>query len=149
VDAFEALTVQLLEQKHSVRFRASGSSMRPFILDGDSVEIQPVDPRTLKRSDIILCRLDSGRMLVHRVVQARSAQLLTQGDALLAPDGWVGFEGVLGKAATLYRRNHRINLNAPWWVGLGWLWLGLAPLRIIVQPGLQILWRKYHGRKAS
>ena len=142
MDTFETLAADLLAQQHSIRFRANGSSMRPFILDGDSVEIQPLRQPNFKRSDIVLYRLASGRLLLHRVVQVCRGSLLIQGDALPAPDGWADGEQVLGKAVALYRNGKRIDLLSAWWVEAGKLWLGLAPLRCRVQPWLQALWRK-------
>ena len=146
---FETLAAQLLGQKNSIRFRAAGSSMRPFILDGDDVEIQPVAPPTLKRGDIVLICLSSGRLLLHRVVQVRPHKFLIQGDALLVADGWVDSDQVLGKVSAIYRQGKHIDPAAPLRMRLGWLWLAVAPLRCRFQPGLQALWRVVHRRKPN
>jgi hypothetical protein len=138
LDPFETLVIQLLETQHAIRFQATGSSMRPFILDGDSVEIQPSNSSIFNCGDIVLYNLASGRLLIHRIVQVRVHKLLIQGDSMLAPDGWIDPQQVLGKASALYRNGKRIELASPGWVAAGKLWAWLTPLRCRIQ----ILWRK-------
>jgi signal peptidase len=149
MDTFETLTVELLERKHSIRFKANGSSMRPFILDGDSVEIQPVNHPDFKRGDIVFYQLSSGRFLVHRVVQVHDHRLLIHGDANLEPDGWVDPDQVMGMAVAAHRKGKRIDLTSAWRTGTGRLWVIFTPLRCRLQPWLQIIWRKFRGGIAS
>ncbi len=128
--AFEVLAAEVLAQGHAIRFRAHGSSMRPFLRDGDSLEIQPLRGGAFRCGEILLYRQAGGRLLVHRVARVRGGQLLMQGDALPAPDGWIGVEQVLGKAVIRYRRGKRLDLTAPGWLGAGRLWAFLGPLRL-------------------
>ena len=64
---FTDLTATLLRQGHGVRFRAEGGSMHPTIRDGEVIAVEFVEPRDVKRGDILLYR-NVKRVLAHRVV---------------------------------------------------------------------------------
>jgi hypothetical protein len=130
---FEALAVEILAATHCLRFHASGGSMRPFIWDGDLVELVPSGLRPPRRGDVVLCRLKAGHLALHRVValrdQAGCAGLVLQGDARLTPDGWFPIAAVLGRAAAVCHAKRRYSLDSPLLRGLAAVWMGLAPLR--------------------
>jgi signal peptidase I len=129
---FNALACDVLESGRTLRFRAHGGSMRPFIRDGDVVEVAPVDAEALRRGDVVLRIDDSGRPLVHRVVEiAGRGECLwvkTQGDAMACADGTVEGTQVLGRVTAVERRNRRIALDRRLLRGLGWMWLALSPV---------------------
>ncbi len=66
----DAATVieDVLDAGASVRFRASGDSMLPSIGPGEILEIERVDPATIRRGDVVLARLSRG-LTAHRVVR--------------------------------------------------------------------------------
>ena len=64
---FTDLTATLLRQGHGVRFRAEGGSMHPTIRDGEVIAVEFVEPRDVKRGDILLYR-SAKRVIAHRVV---------------------------------------------------------------------------------
>jgi len=99
---FAAACQAALKAGTRVRFRACGQSMRPNVLDGDLVEIEPVAEENLRRGDIALTR-SSGRFLLHRVVGRdwASGKAITRGDAGMAMDRPA--EAVLGKVVSIER----------------------------------------------
>ena len=132
-DAFADLAAQILRQGGSFQFRARGSSMTPFIRDGDLLTIAPVDPTGLRIGDVAFCRTHRDRVFAHRVVgrtiQASELFLETRGDARLASDSPVPAASVLGRAVRLRRgdRVHRLD-RGPWRLAAR-LWVGVHPLR--------------------
>jgi len=64
---FQQIRVGLLSRGHGMRFRATGSSMHPTIRDGEVIAVEFVEPRDVKRGDILLYR-NTKRVLAHRVV---------------------------------------------------------------------------------
>ena len=55
----------LLRAGHTLRFRAAGQSMRPFLRDGDFLTIVPAAPTDCQPGDIVLCsRLSSTRQKI-------------------------------------------------------------------------------------
>jgi signal peptidase len=129
---FEALAAGILQGGSGLRFRARGASMRPFIRDGDVLELQPLDGAPVRRGDVVLFREGAGRVVAHRVIHLRREDgrvvLRTRGDALACPDGFVSREQVLGRVVALERGGRRIGLDRTTQRLLGVLWLGTSPL---------------------
>jgi len=69
---FAQLCSTLLRKGHSVQFSVHGESMRPNILDGDSVLVAPTATRDLRQGDIALVENPDGLRL-HRVVSFPSS----------------------------------------------------------------------------
>lgn len=75
---------EVLARGHRARFTASGNSMHPFIRSGQRLVVEPVDPRSLRRGDVVLARLERG-LTAHRIVgvEARDGEVIsitTRGD---------------------------------------------------------------------
>ena len=87
----------------------------------------------MRRGDVVLCRLESGRLVLHRIIRLESSpagpRLLIQGDALLAPDGTISPGAVLGRVAAAYHAGRRFGLEDGLGRLLGMAWLVLLPLR--------------------
>ena len=66
--AFLDLTTELLQRGTPIRFHATGVSMQPTIHHGETITIVPVEPREIKRGDIILYRAKTG-VIAHRVIR--------------------------------------------------------------------------------
>lgn len=112
--AFPLLCTELLRSGQSVRFRATGASMGPAILDGDMVTVAPVAPHEVRRGDVILYTSERG-LTAHRVVEfARvTATFITQGDASGSPREQVGEGAVLGRVASVARGGIRFPFSGP------------------------------------
>lgn len=123
-----ALAVDVLDQASALRFRARGTSMSPFIQDGDILLVRPIQHP--QYGDVVLCRAGS-RVLVHRVIQVsdntRKAVWL-QGDSRPCPDGLVLWEDVIGQVVAVERGGQRIALDTGLHRVLGLVWVGLSPL---------------------
>jgi hypothetical protein len=111
------LSVELLRQGHSVRFRASGGSMHPTIRPGEHITVVPVAPSDLGLADIILYQARKG-ILAHRVVGSRRGggglrAFIVRGDASESCDAPVGPAQILGKVVLVERAGRRIALGTP------------------------------------
>jgi signal peptidase I len=146
-DEFESLATEILQGNRSLRFKARGGSMRPFIHDGDIIEVQNIPFNNLKRGDIAFCRLPDRRLVVHRVIQAKSEFLVIQGDALPYPDGSISQANVLGRIVMLFHKGRRIRLDGFWMGIIVNLWLLLTPLRRMVFRAKFWLLRSYRRNK--
>ena len=136
--AFAELASDILAGDHILRFEATGGSMRPFIWDGDTLEVRAVNPDELRRGDIVLCRLASGRLVAHRVTQVSQSALVTHGDALFAPDGGIAPAAVMGRVCAVTHKAQRYSTNTALIHTLALLWIALVPLRQPLLAG--ILW---------
>lgn len=129
MQAFQNLAAGILLENHRLRFKVRGSSMRPFLRDGDLVEVQPVSPDSIKPGEVVLCKLPGERLVVHRVVQADAENLLMQGDALPHPDGRIPRQNVLGRVVAFTRQNRRVELNPGLYTLLAAIWIRFRSLR--------------------
>ncbi len=130
-DELAALMQAVLAKGGRFRFQATGSSMRPFIREGDVLTVEPLaGPARL--GEVVVCvQADGGRLMVHRVVRVGRTGWLTKGDQARQADGWVEQPGLVGRVVRVERQGQAA------WAGLGrervligWLsrWGWLVPM---------------------
>ena len=132
-DTFADLSAEILRQGGSFQFRAHGSSMAPFIHDGDLLTIAPVDAASLEIGDVALYRTRRDRIIAHRVVgrttQGGELVLETRGDARLASDRPVPADCILGRVVRIQRGERVYRLDRGPWLRAARLWIRVLPLR--------------------
>ncbi len=64
---FQELVIDLLKDGYKVSFNAPGHSMYPTIMANESVVVEPVEPLTVHKGDIVLYR-SNGSLIAHRVL---------------------------------------------------------------------------------
>lgn len=101
------LAAETVRSFGSLRIRATGSSMLPSIRPGDVLQIRRCRPVEAGRGDVVLF-IRHSRLFAHRVVARVGAGLVTQGDALAAPDPSVRASELLGKVTHVLRRGKPI-----------------------------------------
>ena len=109
-DQLADVSQEILARAASLRFTATGSSMSPFIRDGDQVTIERVKAAELRLGDVALYRSFGGRALVHRFLWRRKAAggpvCLIRGDASCGACEEVPAEQVLGRVVEVSRDGH-------------------------------------------
>jgi signal peptidase I len=113
--ALKELAAAATDQRASLRFKALGSSMSPFIRNGDIVTISPVGGRRLRGGIIVaFCHPKTNKLVVHRIVRVAPGGVWPRGDNTTVPDGFVPFKNILGIVSQVRRRQRRILLgNGP------------------------------------
>jgi signal peptidase I len=95
--AFAVLMEAVLEKNVPFRFTASGSSMTPFIRDGDILTISPVSLR-LRRGDVVpFVNPSSNQLMVHRILDVSREGYLIKGDNNSIPDGRIPASRIIGQ----------------------------------------------------
>lgn len=126
-----------LERGQGVRLTANGSSMLPFIYDGETVELVP--PRSsLMRGDIVLAQSAEDQYVLHRVVQIKGDMVFLRGDAQKHREGPLPRQAVFGRAITVSRNGCVRTLDRGGWhrAGLVWIrsgWLGFYLLQLALR----------------
>ncbi|MBN2360447.1 MAG: S24/S26 family peptidase [Deltaproteobacteria bacterium] len=104
---FVDVVQEILARQFAVRFRAAGHSMRPAILDGDLVVIEPLSGAAPGPGSVVLARA-GGRLLLHRVVDVRKVRgrtrVVLQGDASASPDPLLESSQILALLTRVARR---------------------------------------------
>ena len=126
------------QQGHQNLLDITGTSMWPFLREGDRVYVQHGNG-TIRWGDVILFRQHE-RLIVHRLVFSRrqgpTTQHLMLGDNRLYPDAPVGREEVVGRVTAIHRGEMIIDLTRGHWLLssriialLGFVWLAWLSLR--------------------
>jgi hypothetical protein len=108
----DALAVQSLRRGTTLRLRARGASMLPFLLDGDVLVVRPAAAAEIGIGDVICYEPPAGGLCLHRVVAREKRGFVTRGDALAyvetVPDA-----AVLGVVTAVERRGRVRRLRTP------------------------------------
>ncbi|MFZ0816978.1 MAG: S26 family signal peptidase [Candidatus Sulfotelmatobacter sp.] len=109
------LAGEVLRSFGSLRFAATGWSMLPSLWPGDTLVVNRIPPDQVDIGDVVLVGRE-GRLCAHRVIgmagDSHNPQLITQGDALPAPDRPVAKNELLGKVSYLIRAGKLIAVPA-------------------------------------
>ena len=126
-----ALLEAVVSRGAPFRFRAKGSSMTPFIRDGDIVTVSPIKDRPPRPGDVVaFARPGSRKLVVHRVVGRREAGWLIKGDSYMHAEGPIPRDHVLGRVTRVERGGRRVLV-------------GLGPERLLIP------WLSHHQRLFS
>jgi signal peptidase I len=137
-----------------IRLRVSSDSMAPLIEPGDMVLVRHVNPKDLRRGDLILVEQE-GSFLIHRLVlssrrrieglvAAEAHGLRTKGDNRSHADPPLTSWDVLGQVVSVEKEGRRIELGEGRWpmvnrlLGLlGWCEVGLFTVGRIIKQRLE------------
>jgi signal peptidase I len=96
---------EILNKGLSLRLRATGRSMAPFLRGGEIITIKKVPSASLRIGDLIFFKNRESSLLLHRIVkkQRTGSGLVfqTKGDAVTGIDNPVHENNILGKACTI------------------------------------------------
>jgi hypothetical protein len=129
---FTDLSLDLLKKGCTLRFQARGTSMLPWIRNGDILTVAPTGMIDVQLGDVVLFQSGSGAIRVHRVIKqgsgARTAQFLVKGDRLLRTDGWIPAAQVFGRVIAVERNGRCIERGKSLARWAQRLWTRLGPL---------------------
>jgi signal peptidase I len=118
-EVFINISADLLSRGYGVRFRTKGASMYPTIKDGETVRVETVEPRDVRRGDIILYKTSDssggGGVIAHRVVRVKKnrgnlTSFVLRGDASETCDLPIAPERIIGKVVSVEREGGAIDL---------------------------------------
>ena len=136
---FRELLREAMSRGVSLRFAAAGTSMDPFIKDGDVVTVAPLPARLVPGDIVAAVSPANGLVIVHRIVSLNEDEALLKGDNLSAADGTAAGAAQLGRVARVERDGRTVVLGIERGNGLiAWLsrW---NLLRVFVRIGALVL----------
>jgi hypothetical protein len=97
----------ILRSGLSLRVKATGQSMTPFLSGGEILTINKVPPASLSIGDLIFFKTTEGVPLIHRIIKKQQEApcfiFHTKGDSLFVCDVPIGEERVFGKVCGVRR----------------------------------------------
>ena len=116
---FIEMAKELLWRGDTLRCRASGSSMYPFIRDGDIITVEPIIASRIRYADIVFFQSDEGRVVVHRVIKIKKADgkvcMVTRGDTMRRTDGYLDGRGLLGRVTIVEKGGRALPVTGGAW----------------------------------
>jgi hypothetical protein len=96
-----------------VTISVKGTSMAPFLAEGDRVEVVRVDPGDLKAGDLMVFSRGT-EVVVHRFLAARGGLFLEKGDGQ-GRGNWAQWPDALGRVMVLWKAEERLDFTVdPW-----------------------------------
>jgi len=102
----------ILDRDNHLSFRATGTSMSPFIKDKDTVIIIPFK-ESVGIGDIVLLKTSDERLLLHRVIKTEATGVITMGDASYDDDGFTSYKNILGRVIRVVGNGYNFHLKNP------------------------------------
>ena len=125
------LAAEILSQGKKFRFKALGSSMVPFISDGDVLTVVPMDQKSVQVGDIVLFRSVKNSLRAHRVIgiEARDVDVVfeTRGDGALDTYEKIREGQILGIVTGRSRNGRWFHFHHPLHRLLVFIWIKLSP----------------------
>ena len=96
-----------------IQIKATGSSMKPFILDGDVLTITPVSRSQPTTGKVVAFLISGNRnLVVHRIIKNKDLLFLTKGDnSWQKTDGWIDGDQILGCVTHIKREENNIRFG--------------------------------------
>jgi hypothetical protein len=107
----DELGVDLLRRGEPLRIKTRGSSMMPFVRDGDTAIVSPALHQNIHVGDVICYEAPAGKLFVHRVIARAANGFVTKGDALSVSE-IVHRTAVLGTVIAVERAGRRRQLDS-------------------------------------
>ena len=117
-----------LSEGKSVKLRAKGNSMRPFIHGAkDILVLSPAD--SLRKGDIVLAHINGTRYVVHRVIDIKDDSITLMGDGNLYENERCSRQDVYGIVEKIIRGGKERYVNSTYSRIMAQAWRMLLPAR--------------------
>lgn len=118
----------LLSQGKSVKLRAKGNSMQPFIHGNEDILIlTPSD--FFSMGDVVLAKIEEKRYVVHRIIKIKGDRITLMGDGNLYETEVCTQTDIFGSVKSVIRNGKERNLNSLENRLSAMAWRCLLPLR--------------------
>lgn len=111
-EAVSELMRAVLEKRRPFRFQAKGTSMFPFLREGDQMTVVSVGRRKIQIGDIVaFIHPESKKFTVHRAIKRKGKRLLIKGDNNVGSDGLIPEANILGFVSKIERAGKRMTFS--------------------------------------
>lgn len=121
-----------IKQGKYVTIPVKGTSMLPFLKEGNRVSLKSFHAGNLTKGIIVLANVN-GQMILHRVVRYDNTRIYLAGDGNVANHEVVGYGDVVAMAFCAYRGKTEVKLDQRWWRYLGRIWYWIRPIRRVAR----------------
>ena len=130
------------------RGRPVGTSMWPFIRNGDEIVVEQVLESEIRLRDVLVFSGGGKKLIAHRLICVEESgagrRYVMRGDFRRWPDRPVSYESIVGKVAAIERRGKTIRPDGALQRSLAWVWPWIRALPLL---GWSISRRLLRGRR--
>jgi len=130
---FTSLAQDVLGRGKTLRFKAKGGSMSPFIRNGDIVKVVPFEGN-INLGDVVFYRSSYGNAIIHRVIRKDKKRLITKGDSVASSDQPVLSKQVMGRVVSIEKNGWNIRLDRPMGRLLNVFLATISPFSFLIYP---------------
>lgn len=120
----------------------SGVSMRPLFKTNRDMVILKRPDTELKKYDVVLYRLTTGRYVLHRIIKVTPDKLIIRGDNTYSLE-YVNKSDVIGVLTEFNRKGKRTSVTNKAYVFYSKFWNLIYPLRFVCHKALNLLRKVY------
>lgn len=120
----------------------SGVSMRPLFKTNRDMVILKRPDTELKKYDVVLYRLTTGRYVLHRIIKVTPDKLIIRGDNTYSLE-YVNKSDVIGVLTEFNRKGKRTSVTNRAYVFYSKFWNLIYPLRFVCHKALNLLRKVY------
>lgn len=123
----DTVVTMLRDGAENIPVPLSGSSMTPFLHDGDTVFLN-LPKQEPKPGDILLYQRGDGQYVLHRVIRIKGDTLWMLGDAQMEKEP-IGRDQIRAMATAVIARGQKLFPDSERWLLFSKWWRRLIPLR--------------------
>lgn len=128
----------MIREGKDVRINVVGSSMQPFLYNGDQVVLSEITLVDIKLGDVVLGKY-RGSFVLHRVIKKETKSIIMAGDNNLVQLEEIDETNIIAVAKVLVRGDKEINLRASTLKFSGLVWYLLRPFRKVYRKISEII----------
>lgn len=123
-DYYSASICRAMERLGCIELRATGTSMFPFIREGDTCFFRSFDSQQVRTGDVLLFLNEAGSLVCHRVLDMKKKEgehpelVICKGDTNRYPDQPVPVERMIGRLTHIHKGRFTLSPDK----GFGRLW---------------------------
>lgn len=102
---------EALEKGKKVEFETHGHSMIPLLHDGGDRVIIQLNTTPLKINDVALCKTDTSKFVLHRVIALSDGGYILKGDNCVNTERCLSDNDVIGVACAFIRRGKLLTVE--------------------------------------
>lgn len=121
---------RIMSEGRDVLLTAKGSSMYPFIRDGDKVLVGRKE--TYMKGDIVLALTSEGKYVMHRIIKVKDGTVILRGDANLRKTETCMPQDIAGAVISITRNGEHVLCSSAKEKAKSAVWQALFPFRRLI-----------------
>lgn len=122
-EEFFKTAISFIDEGKQVQIPAKGNSMLPFIREGkDTIILEKLNEKSIKRGNIVLALQENGRYVVHRIEKVEKDKIFLRGDGNICAREICSEQNLLAEVTSIIRPKKIVKKDDINWKLNKYLW---------------------------